>query len=228
MFDLTHVNLPMYQIMMALSFLISGYIVWKSLKENKIPDHLILYSLVFTMVCIPFCAKEYTILEHYDQNISFFEAGFSSIGGVIGLLFSAVFFDWIVKVKRHFFLSVYVKVIPLLYSISKLGCFFAGCCFGFEYTHFGSVVYEHGHYFPIQLVESIVFFFIFLYVYRQKRSNISTTIILCSIAKFFLDYFRFNHDGLNFSMNQIMCIPFIFICFYFLWRRRFVHFKVEE
>ena len=60
--------------------------------------------------------------------------------------------------------------LPLLYAVGKIGCFIAGCCYGIEYYGIGNVVYNYVpkseiiglHLFPIQIVESIVFFLIFI------------------------------------------------------------------
>ena len=69
--------------------------------------------------------------------------------------------------------------------------------------------------FPIQLLESIVFFIIFLITFRivikDKINNKSVGIItiLIFISKFLLDFLRYTHMKKLISFNQIMCIPFI-------------------
>ncbi len=197
--------------MMFLSLLVSCLVAWKLLKEKGVPNNYIGYSLFFSVVCILIFSKQYTLIEHSNANLTFWSAGFSSIGGVIGLFVSIIFFDILYDKDKHVFLSCYGKVIPLLYSISKLGCFFVGCCHGFVYEGIGCVIYDHGSYFPVQLVESIVFFCIFLFIYKQKNLSISTVILLCAFSKFALDYLRYRQNGLNVSTNQMMCFVFILI-----------------
>ena len=59
-----------------------------------------------------------------------------------------------------------------MYAVGKIGCFFAGCCYGIEYNGFLNVTYNYSaiapkgiSLFPIQLLESIVFLIIFLYTF---------------------------------------------------------------
>ena len=103
-----------------------------------------------------------------------------------------------------------------MYGISKLGCFFAGCCHGIKYSGPFSISYPHLYsytVFPVQLVESIAFLIIFIilnYIYRRKGSNniIYYTIIFSSFSKFILDYFRFSHKNIFLSINQIISLAF--------------------
>ena len=138
---------------------------------------------------------------------------FSSIGGVLGLFLSIWFMDRLTN-KEHIYLKENVKIIPLMYSISKLGCFFSGCCHGFVYDGFMHVEYMHGSYFPIQLFESIVFFVLFLLLLKSYNSYIS--IMICAISKFFLDFLRYGHNGLSFSIKQVLCLLIVFFCMIFV------------
>ena len=65
-----------------------------------------------------------------------------------------------------------------MYAIGKIGCFLVGCCYGIKYSGIFSVVYNYSLHapvgvslFPIQLVESIVFLLIFIYMLNKKLQN---------------------------------------------------------
>jgi phosphatidylglycerol:prolipoprotein diacylglycerol transferase len=111
-----------------------------------------------------------------------------------------------------------------MYSIGKIGCFLAGCCYGIYYNGPFNVVYNYSYsapaevrLFPIQLLESIVFLVIFIYFYlnSNKKSNkvlfIGKAIFICGISKFLLDYLRMSHAGQIISVNQLTSIIFMLI-----------------
>ena len=71
--------------------------------------------------------------------------------------------------------------------------------------------------FPIQLVESVLFLLIFIYMlncYVKKKRNEKTilnAVIMCSSAKFIFDFFRMSHVYVLISINQIISVCFIII-----------------
>lgn len=66
----------------------------------------------------------------FGQIFAFWEGGYSLLGGIVAL---TIFIPWYLKAHNIPILplldlvSIYA---PLLQSISRIGCFFAGCCFG--------------------------------------------------------------------------------------------------
>ncbi|MCF0106034.1 MAG: prolipoprotein diacylglyceryl transferase [Holdemanella sp.] len=201
-FHFINLSKHLYGLMLGFSFLLSGIVIYQLLKE-KVEKRFILYSYLLTGTFIIIGSKWMSFLM--DETItSIWDASFNSIGGAIGLIVSVTIYDFIYDKKSHIFLDAYIKVLPLLYSISKLGCFFSGCCHGFIYDGIFHVEYRHGSYFPIQFIESIVFFLLFLYGYKKKDKY--TIILICSISKFILDYLRYGHTGYALSINQILCL----------------------
>jgi len=114
--------------------------------------------------------------------------------------------------------------LPLMYAIGKIGCFLVGYCHGIEYNGVFSVVYKYSNLvssnislFPIQIVETIFFLMIFIYMivkhskkqFNQKTMGIS--FILCGMTKFLLDFLRMSHKNIFLSLNQYISILFIII-----------------
>ena len=138
------------------------------------------------------------------------KAGLTSYGGAIGVITSAMIFEKIVptnyKVLKYSILSL-----PLVYGLSKLGCFFAGCCYGIPYQGPFHVSYPdvlEKTVFPIQLLESILFIILFFLLNhtKNKKNIIGITILASAILKFCLDFLRYDHTKYGITPNQIMSI----------------------
>lgn len=215
-----------YSISMLLSFFISFSISAVILIKENVNKTLSMCSgILFTMLSLYFGAVYSFLFYREDKSI-----GFSSIGGLIGFFIGISVFCIIFKEYRERLLKVYTLIIPLLYSISKLGCFFAGCCEGicydkiFNVIYFGKVAHiVNTKLFPVQLLESIVFLSIFLFIFYLTcvkkifyKKAIYFNVTLCSFSKFLLDFLRNSHEGEVLSINQIACIIVFFIMIIFL------------
>ena len=158
-------------------------------------------------------------MEELYTHIFSKELGFSSLGGVIGGLIMLYLYSLLVKKDYKYMLILFMPSIPLMYAIGKIGCFVAGCCYGIPYDGIGHIVYHSSevallntNLFPIQIVETIIFLIIFIYIisryYKNKFSIklIMIEIIVCGIAKFLLDFLRYEHTVKLITSNQIMCL----------------------
>ena len=93
-----------------------------------------------------------------------------------------------------------IPVLPLGHAVGRLGCLFAGCCYGFEYTGPLAVknllISAEKTYFPIQLIEALLNLGIFIFLLWYTRKKRPTYHILCvylyvySILRFILEFFR--------------------------------------
>lgn len=155
--------------------------------------------------------------------------GFSSLGGVIGGLVFLYLYSLLVKKDYKYMLILFMPSIPLMYAIGKIGCFVAGCCYGIPYDSIGHIVYHHSNVaplntglFPIQIIETIIFLGIFIYViyhYYKKQCSIKLVmkeLIMCGIAKFVLDFFRFEHTTKFITSNQVMCLVIVIVASVYL------------
>jgi len=114
---------------------------------------------------------------------------------------------------KHFdkYLDATIVSLPLMYSVSKLSCIYAGCCHGFEYVGPFAYVHDGGSYFPVQLTEVICFaaiYLISLKVYFSKEKKKIPWLPFISLGtKFMLDFCRAERAGLWFlSKNQLMLL----------------------
>lgn len=211
-----------YPTMLILS-IISNIILVLILSRNfKYQKHEITSMILIDTIGILIGGLLYTKI--FSGNI-----GFSSLGGVIGGLIFLFIYAIISKKDYKYILILFMPSIPLMYAIGKIGCFVAGCCYGIPYdgllhiTYNNSVVApSHINLFPVQITETIVFFMIFIYIinkYIKQNKSIKLVmqeIMICSIAKFILDFLRYEHINKIITTNQIMCIILFVIAIIYL------------
>jgi len=208
-----------YSVTFVGAFIVSFAVVFLLLKKRGVPTNYIGYSILLNVVLILYGGKMFTVVTRGFQ-ISIFTAGFSSLGGAIGLLVGIFVFGKIYPEGSTSLWEAYVTVLPLLYGISKIGCYLVGCCHGIAYEGPLAVVYDSdymqgGPYFPVQLAESIGFLGIFavgllIYLRSNRRNLVPVIMILCATTKFSLDFLREEHLGKIVSVNQLVCIVFFF------------------
>lgn len=163
------------------------------------------------------------ILELLSQMIT---GGFVFYGGLIGGIIGILIYSKIFKISFRDLLIIYTPVLPLAHSISRIGCFFAGCCYGIEYNGFGSVVFHNTVYAPVnipllptQLIESFFNFLIFIILlltykkFKNTYKSLGLYFVLYSILRFIIEFFRGDQiRGFLFSLSTSAWISiFLFI-----------------
>lgn len=213
------INFPIYGILIVISLLVGMLYIYKNIEKEK-RKNLYLYFIIYLPFAFVF-GKIYTMIS---DKVDFLHAGISSLGGVFGTILSAYIFE---KIEDHSkeVLKYTILSLPLVYSISKVGCFLVGCCYGIPYEGIGYVIYPSGlnmKLFPVQLVETISFFLLFVILNRKKKDSkiIPVTLISCSILKFLLDFLRYDHVTNIITINQIFCIIIVIgTIILFIWKR---------
>ena len=132
------------------------------------------------------------------------------LGGLIGgvVVFCGITAIWgKPEVKKDFikFLQVGMPCVLIAHAFGRIGCFFAGCCYGvhtdsaigIEFPDGGS----HGTVVPTQLIEAIFLFIVFgltiLFIYKKIPYNVVTYLISYSVFRFVLEFFRGDNRGTN-------------------------------
>ena len=206
-------NFPIYGIIIMISLIIGLLFNYYFLKKNNI-DKKKTQLFLFLMFVYSFIGGIlFDAIVNYDPNE--LKIGLSSYGGAIGVCICAIVFEKMDNSNRLYVKSAILSL-PLIYSISKLACFFAGCCYGRPYSGLFSVVYTSGlniPLVPVQLIETIVFWGLFgiCYYNNQNDNIVPITIFLCAISKFTLDFLRYRDNNIFLSPNQIVSIVFIII-----------------
>ena len=206
---ISKINFPIYGIIVILSVFIGMTYIYLSLKKNGYNDkNILLYFILYLAFAFIF-GKLYTMFTN-EKSLSFIEAGLSSYGGLIGVVFASIIFEKILPTDKQI-IKYSVLSLPLVYGLSKIACAVVGCCYGIPYNGFLSVTYKSGlniPLFPIQMLEVIVFLIIFILSHRLRNNKniVYIVILLCTLLKFLLDFLRYDHVTKLITVNQAFSI----------------------
>lgn len=208
------VTLHLYGLMMGIGF-ISAYIVtdYRAKKKGLNTDIIfgILWCaviggmlgarLLYYIVELPSIIKDISIL--WD-----FGTGYVVYGGIIGgVLVSYVYCR---RKKVHFmeYFDLVMPAVALAQGFGRIGCFFAGCCYGTETDLPFGIVFHNSDIapngvklIPTQLISSAgnFLFAILLMVYaRKKRQDgkvAAMYLFLYSVGRFVIEFFRDDYRG---------------------------------
>lgn len=150
-----------------------------------------------------------------------FSNGYVVYGGIIGGVLASYIYC---RIKKAPFVKYFDLVIPevaLAQGFGRMGCFFAGCCYGRETDLPIGIVFKHSAYapngvklMPTQLISSAGDFLIaaVLFIYaRKERDNLkvgSLYMIMYSIGRFLIEFLRDDYRGsIGFmSTSQIISV----------------------
>lgn len=204
-------EIPIYGICFYLGIAIAALVASFICKKVNLPSYEIHYSAVFVMIGAIIGSKLLFILVSYrkiiELNVSLFaviKGGFVFYGGLMGGFFGLLLYCTIYKIEFLRMCDVYTAVLPLGHAVGRVGCFFAGCCYGRPYNGFGAVTYTstvgqtpvNTPLLPIQLIEAwclLTLFVILIFIYmKSKKTGTPSAVYLCTYAviRFVLEYFR--------------------------------------
>ncbi|SEK94805.1 prolipoprotein diacylglyceryl transferase family protein [Ruminococcus albus] len=213
----THSHIQPYGVMIIMSFLVGAVGMYILNKRKGVQKRIALYMLLLLPVMSLFCAVMLTYITSGGKSY-----GLSSVGGLVGV-YAAVITMGLISPSRNdlpVMAETATVMLPLMYSVSKIGCFLAGCCHGFDYDGIFAVEYSgrNAHEcpaFPVQASETLTFLIIFLIgviLYtKKKRYAVQVIFITSASAKCALDFLRASHEGIILSLTQIFCIILAFI-----------------
>ena len=130
--------------------------------------------------------------------------GFVFYGGLIGAILFMMLAGKFHDIQVWYYLRRFIFMIPIMHAFGRVGCFFAGCCYGRPYHGFGAVVFPEGsqalsgvELFPVQLVEAILVMIlaivlILLEVKKKFYYTIETYLITYSVIRFILEFMRYD------------------------------------
>ena len=162
--------IPLYGLFFYLALIISSAVALLICKRKSVPRFEIAYSGVYTMIGAMLGAKilfvAISLRQIIDERIpieAIIKGGFVFYGGVIGGLIGLLIYTKQFRMSILPFLDVYAVVLPLGHAFGRIGCFFAGCCYGMPYDGPFSHTYHFSlgttptkiPLFPVQLLESI-------------------------------------------------------------------------
>ncbi len=218
-----------YILIIGISLLI-GFIVFYKLSKNNYDKLYIAYIYVVNILGLAIGAKLLSLISNSIKIdiYNFINSGYSFLGGILGSILAVILFCKKYKLDYLNILPHFFVIYPLIYSISKIGCFLNGCCYGV--ININNINYK----FPLQLIDSaimlILFFILLIKAHNQKKLAISISLSIFCIIRFFEDYFRElrNIFIFNFTLEQILCLILIIINVIILYKNTKDDFQVEH
>ncbi|MCF0132050.1 MAG: prolipoprotein diacylglyceryl transferase [Pseudobutyrivibrio sp.] len=207
-------SFPAYPVFIFASYMVGSLIVHLYLVYKKTPAYAVYGAIVLNIMITQLLGMSFPIIISKGTMI-----GLSGVGAAFGMVLSTLVCYFLIPRYRDNIIKANALAAPLMYSISKLSCLFAGCCHGFKYNgpfclnyRFFSDHSPRTLVFPVQPLETIVFFLIFLiglFLIRFCKADFFAATIggLSAIAKFVLDFLRSaEYKSGTLSVNQYLCI----------------------
>jgi phosphatidylglycerol:prolipoprotein diacylglycerol transferase len=129
--------------------------------------------------------------------------GFVVYGGIIGGILAGLLFC--IKKKLNFlqYFDLVMPSIALAQGFGRIGCLFAGCCYGLETNHSFHILFQESHYAPNDvpliptqpIASALDFLNFFALIFLAKRVKVDGQIagfylIFYSAGRFILEFFR--------------------------------------
>jgi len=223
-----------YGFMLALGFLLGILTSIYFAKKESIKSETILNLAIYVIISAIAGARLLYVLVDWNyfsghplEIIMVQNGGLAFLGGLILSLLTILVYAKISKVPPLKILDAVTPAGFLGYSITRIGCFLNGCCFGVPTQLPWGIVFPPGspaaaafpgealH--PVEIYASLTTFAIFLvltWIYRSKKFDgqiFFLGLIFYSIYRFLMEFLRFEPKWVSLSIYQWMVIPlFIF------------------
>lgn len=223
-----------YGLLVALAFL-AAIILASAKAQDFNVDRDFVYDLSFWILVVALIGARtlevMTNLPYYLAEplriVKVWEGGLSFFGGLAGGILGGVFY------VRHRKLSVWnigdlvVPYLALGQAIGRIGCFFAGCCYGKVCTAPWAVRFDNPNalaptgipLYPTQIYEAIANFVIFLILLNvgKKREfigqNFMLYFILYGAVRFIIEFYRGDNPAVlfGFTLYQVFSVAILVI-----------------
>lgn len=207
------VRIPTFGVLLAIAFSSAYFLSLRNAKSLKIPSRHIELLFLFIVISSAAGARLFHVLfedpsYYFSQPTKIFavwEGGFTFYGALLAAMASVIFYcRWNqLPIGTIWDLSGTATILSL--GIGRLGCFFAGCCWG-KVCHLPwGMIFSHPLGFtphktlplhPTQLYESLGAFVIFFFAQKSLKKStppgmLSMKILLgYASLRFFIEYFR--------------------------------------
>ncbi len=197
-----------YGVMIAIGILAAFYVAEKLADKNGLSKSHV-DNLVFTVLISGYLVSKLTyVLVNFEAFLKdpmsvLGSSGWVVMGGLIGGILGAYVYSKINKIDFFAYFNLFMPSVALAQAFGRIGCFFAGCCYGAETTSKFSLVFPKGslapsgvHLIPTQLISSFGDFVLFIILYKiytnedTKKETSAWYLILYSIGRFLVEFLR--------------------------------------
>ncbi|MEG1754771.1 MAG: prolipoprotein diacylglyceryl transferase [Clostridia bacterium] len=232
MFEVFGLQIPMFGIMMMCGMLAAFILLWYTKRYIRFTEDQVLTAALWAIILGFLGAKILFWIVEIDQIIASphymletLRTGFvfygSLIGGVLGLLI----YSRLKKLPFFAFFDLLCPSLVLAQAFGRIGCFFAGCCYGSPSDAWCAVTYPIGSaapsgigLLPTQLFESAFLFMltvVLVQIMKRKKTFGTVTgwyLLLYGVWRFIIEFFRSDDRGAIGALSTSQFIG-IFIIF---------------
>lgn len=202
----------MYGLMIAVGILACFGVLFYYGKKKKVEEKFIdfifynaIFAIAFGFLAAALFQATYNYIQNPDEGFDL-KGGITFIGGLIGgvISFLTGYFIFRKRYKTRLYevLSMAPCAILIAHAFGRVGCFFAGCCYGKPTDSFLGVKFPDldvpVH--PTQLYEAAFLFILFavcFYLLMKKdfKHNLSVYLICYGIFRFCIEFLRADNRG---------------------------------
>ncbi len=214
-FQALGLTIPMYGVMSALGMLAAFVLLGFARKHTRFSEDQALSAALWAIIMGFIGAKVLFWLVEIDQIIAdpsyllhTLREGFVFYGALIGGLGGVAIYSLIKKLPFFSLTDYFIPALVLGHAFGRIGCFFAGCCYGMECETPISITFPAGGaapagvpLLPTQLMESVFLFLLcaFLVWRLTKKKPFGTVsgwyMVLYGIWRFVIEFFRSDERG---------------------------------
>ena len=215
LFSIGPLTVHMYGVMTAVGIISAYFIASHRADKRNLPQRkkdeifglaifMILFGYLFSKILyivtiIPYLADGSMTLSGAITG------GWVIYGGLFGGLFGGIIYCKWRRVDFWEYMDIVVPAVAFAQGCGRIGCFFAGCCYGVEtdsswfYLEFSNSAYapNHVHLVPTELIMSagdfLLFFLLLWYekkVQKKEGEVLGLYLTLYSIGRFIVEFFR--------------------------------------
>jgi phosphatidylglycerol:prolipoprotein diacylglycerol transferase len=175
----------------------------------------------FTHMIVSYSPAEIISIIKRGAFFKEYSPGFVYYGGFISGFVGAYLAARLLRFRLMDYAPAMLPALPLAHAFGRIGCFFAGCCYGiacpvgFVYPAGGSAP-SGISLFPVQLLESalliVICLLLCLYVKKGGKRALSMYVYLYAPVRFFLEFLRGDmHRGIFLSLSTAQWTSLILI-----------------
>lgn len=247
-FNIFGLTIGTYGIVFSLAYLTSLVITQTRAKKKGLDRDFIIGIFVNAVIFGILGAKLFYIVSvgrNFMNIFTFWQlltqnSGFVAYGGIIfGILSN---FIWCIIKKKDFYtyFDIVMPSVAASQAVGRLGCLIDGCCYGLpaKTEHWYNIVYTHSPYVPtgvpivpIQVIASLgdllicIILIIFSNKVKTKGYTASLYMILYSVGRFIIEYFRGDLRG---NVGAFSTSQFISIFIFFIGIAQFIYCTYRE
>lgn len=214
-FPVFGITIPMYGVMSAVGMLAAFILLGFTRKLTRFSEDQALSAAIWAIVMGFVGAKVLYWLVEIDQIIAdpsyllhTLREGFVFYGALIGGLLGVAIYALIKKLPFFSLTDYFIPALVIGHAFGRIGCVFAGCCYGMECDSPISIVFPEGSaapagvpLLPTQIMESVFLFLLcaFLVWRLAKKKPFGTVsgwyMVLYGAWRFGIEFFRNDDRG---------------------------------